>query len=956
MPSVAVALLLGLARLWLPGADGLTAQYLDGPATAARVVHAGVDRTQTTDTVRSRWNGTGPEAFTVVWSGYLTVPTPGTFTFGLRSDDGSVLSVDEQVLVDNGGQHTLDTQTGVRRLTSGPHAVRIEFTNVSGDYAFTWWWARQGDSPSSVPSWLLSTTPVRYPQALAAYVVSLLFPVCAGVALLAAFVVLRARLREWNQTSTLRSTLGALSLPALPASAAALGASVARVVAVLAPAAMLAHAFTFWGRGIIDQEAVSFVINYLADRPFLHTIFDPLLNDWGLYQARELAYVFDWVDARIFAWLLVDRHMLLFVPFSSVLALSALTAIYLLGARRVLRLDWTTALLLYGVFLSTIVVQSSTAILYRSSKVALVALQTLFFMRALALLEPERRRVSTADVAGLALVGMVMAWVDRQGYALSMVVATVAGFLWVRQQWLPQPEGRVRRAYGAVTIAAAVATLWAIAYNNVIAPHVIHSLNGYWPDFVFEEIPLVRLDAQLVIDTLHMFARQIELFFGHLPFVGVCALALLVWGAAWVHDDRRAAGMGFWGWLTGTGVVLTTAMVGASIMLIAVMGMRHPPVFRISDHALWYYLLPFQATVLFASSLALSRLPSGLSARWRGYAWAVLVLMMAGNAWHWTTEREFIATSPQYFGKQHEFSRLYKAQFDLDEAGAPEQTRVLPSWMRVRPDAAEVHLPLRDYGFLDAVRASYLTAQQRAPLVDAGGPHWKELREFLDGGASPMAESGQVADTLAALQSIGIRRLVVHRAQFESAAAADAVVDAARSLGDRVTDVRTDGTDVVVTLGDVRFPRVDTSSWREVPPASMRLSASHEPGALPGAVDRSRDTEWNSNVRQTGTEWIRIDLDRPRTLTGVQLDITSEAMVRYPRRLRVEAITATGTQTVFDGSVLPSLLRGVLVDPLTASVVVPAPLGPVQAVVLRQTGDSPSWGWAVRELRLFERP
>lgn len=955
VPSLAVAMLLGLAQLRLPGADGLAAQYLDGPATAGRVMHATVDRTQTTDTVRSRWNGTGPEAFTVVWTGYLTVQTPGMFTFGLSSDDGSMLFVDEQVLVDNGGRHTLDTKTGVRRLTSGPHAVRIAFTNANGDYAFSWWWARQGDSPSSVPSWLLSTTPVRYPQALAARVVSLLFPVCAVVAMLAAFVVSRARLREWNAASTLRHRLVAWSLPALPASTARAGALAARMVAVLAPIALLAHAFAFWGRGVIDQEAVSFVINYLADRPFLHTIFDPLLNDWGLYQARELAYVFDWMDARLFAWLLVDRHMLLFVPFSSVLALSALSAIYLLGARRVLRLDWTTALLLYGVFLSTIVVQSSTAILYRSSKVVLAALQTLFFMRALALLEPERRRTSAVDVGGLAVVGMVMAWVDRQGYALSLVVATVAGFLWVRQQWLPQPEGRVRRAYGAVTIAAAIATLWAIAYNNVIAPNVIHSLNGYWPDFVFEEIPLVRLDAQLVIDTLHMFARQIELFFGHLPFVGVCALALLVWGAAWVHDDRRAAGMGFWGWLTGTGVVITTAMIGASIILIAVAGMRHPPVFRISDHALWYYMLPFQATVLFASSLAVSRLPSAPSARWPGYAWIVLVLMIAGNAWHWSAEREFIATSPQYFGKQHEFSRLYTAQFDLDEAGASEQTRVLPSWMRVRPDAAEVHLPLRDYGFLDAVRASYLTVQHRAPLVDAGGPHWKELREFLDGGASPMAEAGQVADTLAALQSVGIRRLVIHRAQLETPAAADAVVDAARSLGKRVKDVRTEGPNVVVSLGDVRFPRVNTSSWREVPPASMRLSASHEAGALPGAVDRSRGTEWNSNVRQTGTEWIRIDFDRPRTLAGVQLDITSEAMVRYPRRLRVEAVTSVGTQTVFEGSVLPSLLRGVLVDPPTTAVVLPVDLADVQAVVLRQTGESPSWGWAVRELRVFEQ-
>lgn len=968
-------MLLGLARLLLPGADGLAAQYLDGPATAGRVIHATVDRTQTTDTVRSRWNGTGPEAFTVVWTGYLTVQTPGMFTFGLSSDDGSTLVVDDQVLVDNGGQHARETKTGVRRLTSGPHSVRIEFTNVGGDYSFDWSWARQGESPSSVPSWLLSTAPVRYPQALAARLARLLLPLLVALALVSTALVGDAWLQRWRPSWARRAApecrhevhafvlhrcvreglarqLSAWRLPAIPS----VVARIAAVIAVVLPAALALHAFTFWGRGEVDQEAVSFVVNYLADRPFLHTIFDPWLNDWGLYQARELAYVFDWIDARMFGWLLVDRHTLLFVPLSGVVSLLGIAVIFVVGARRTLRLDRTTALLVLSLFLSSIVVQTSTGILYRSSKIVLVALQLVVLFWSAALLEPGRTRVRAREVAGLALVGIVMTLVDRQGYAVALILTTVAGFLWVRDRWLPQPPGRVPRAYGAVAVAAAVSTAWAIVYNNVLAPQVIHRLNGYWPDMSYESIPLERFGPTLVLKTLAMFVRQTQYFFGHVPFVLLVVLAGIIWLAVHVDDERgRRVPTDAWGWLTGTGVVLTTAILGASLALVAVSGMRHPAVFDISDHALWYYPLPLHGTALFATALALSRLPSGREVRWRPWAWLLLVAMVAGNAWHWPEEQALMAASPQYYGKQHEFSRLYKTQFDLDEAGAPEQTRVLPSWMRVRPDAAEVHLPLRDYGFLDAVRASYLTVQHRAPLVDAGGPHWKELREFLDGGASPMAEAGQVADTLAALQSIGIRRLVIHRAQFETPAAADTVVDAARSLGDRVKDVRTEGTDVVVSLGDVRFPRVNTSSWREVVPTSMRLSASHEAGALPGAVDRNRETEWNSNVRQTGTEWIRLDLDRPRTLAGVQLEITSEAMVRYPRRLRIEAVTSAGTQTVFEGSVLPSMLRGVLVDPLTAAVVLPVDLADVQAVVLRQTGESPSWGWAVRELRVFEQ-
>src|SRR5205823_4731510 len=85
--------------------------------------------------------------------------------------------------------------------------------------------------------------------------------------------------------------------------------------ACLLPIALFVRAVTFWGHGIIDSEAMEFVLNYLQKRPLLAQIFDPQINDWGAYQARELSYVFDWIDARVIAALL-DHHVLLFVPLS----------------------------------------------------------------------------------------------------------------------------------------------------------------------------------------------------------------------------------------------------------------------------------------------------------------------------------------------------------------------------------------------------------------------------------------------------------------------------------------------------------------------------------------------------------------------------------------------------------------------------------------------------------------
>jgi hypothetical protein len=56
--------------------------------------------------------------------------------------------------------------------------------------------------------------------------------------------------------------------------------------AFLLPIALIVRAITFWGHGIIDSEAMEFVLNYLQNRPLLAQIFDPQINDWGSYQAR----------------------------------------------------------------------------------------------------------------------------------------------------------------------------------------------------------------------------------------------------------------------------------------------------------------------------------------------------------------------------------------------------------------------------------------------------------------------------------------------------------------------------------------------------------------------------------------------------------------------------------------------------------------------------------------------
>jgi alpha-L-fucosidase len=64
--------------------------------------------------------------------GYVKVPTDEVYTFALTSDDGSRLSVDGQLVVDNDGLHSSATKAGEAALAAGLHKIEISWFNNSG--------------------------------------------------------------------------------------------------------------------------------------------------------------------------------------------------------------------------------------------------------------------------------------------------------------------------------------------------------------------------------------------------------------------------------------------------------------------------------------------------------------------------------------------------------------------------------------------------------------------------------------------------------------------------------------------------------------------------------------------------------------------------------------------------------------------------------------------------------
>ena len=82
-----------VARGALSAGQGVQAQYTT-PAAWGTETHNLIDREISTASVARAWRELTPEAFRVVWTGYLVVPETGTYTFTTTSDDGSMLAID----------------------------------------------------------------------------------------------------------------------------------------------------------------------------------------------------------------------------------------------------------------------------------------------------------------------------------------------------------------------------------------------------------------------------------------------------------------------------------------------------------------------------------------------------------------------------------------------------------------------------------------------------------------------------------------------------------------------------------------------------------------------------------------------------------------------------------------------------------------------------------------------
>lgn len=67
------------------------------------------------------------EWFGLQYEGVVQVKTPGSYTFGLNSDDGSKLYIGSQLIINNDGIHDVRFKSGQVFLEAGDHPLTVEY-------------------------------------------------------------------------------------------------------------------------------------------------------------------------------------------------------------------------------------------------------------------------------------------------------------------------------------------------------------------------------------------------------------------------------------------------------------------------------------------------------------------------------------------------------------------------------------------------------------------------------------------------------------------------------------------------------------------------------------------------------------------------------------------------------------------------------------------------------------
>lgn len=94
------------------------------------ILSSKLNKTYTSENIAYPEGGKGNLA--MIYKGYIDIPADGVYTFSLLSDDGSILKIDGETIIDNDGLHSPDEKNAQKALRKGLHELEISYFDYYG--------------------------------------------------------------------------------------------------------------------------------------------------------------------------------------------------------------------------------------------------------------------------------------------------------------------------------------------------------------------------------------------------------------------------------------------------------------------------------------------------------------------------------------------------------------------------------------------------------------------------------------------------------------------------------------------------------------------------------------------------------------------------------------------------------------------------------------------------------
>jgi alpha-L-fucosidase len=92
------------------------------------------------------------ENFSLDYQGFIDIPEDAVYIFYLTSDDGSILYIGEDEIINNDGLHSPTEKSSEIALGKGIHSIRISFFEKTGGNLLNLSWKSQGMEKQKIPA------------------------------------------------------------------------------------------------------------------------------------------------------------------------------------------------------------------------------------------------------------------------------------------------------------------------------------------------------------------------------------------------------------------------------------------------------------------------------------------------------------------------------------------------------------------------------------------------------------------------------------------------------------------------------------------------------------------------------------------------------------------------------------------------------------------------------------